>query len=95
MINPALTSVLGFTPEQIIGQPITSLFRGEHREKIEQQMNLMIGHQCGHIVEDHTICVADDDTEISCQISLLMLCDGDDISGFVAIIRDETILFQQ
>jgi PAS domain S-box-containing protein len=95
MINPAFTSVFGFTPEQIIGQPLTSLIRGEHGEKIEQQIKLMAEHQSGHIVEDHTVCVADDDTEISCQVSLLMLCNGDDISGFVAILRDETALLQQ
>jgi PAS domain S-box-containing protein len=95
MINPAVTKTFGFTPEQLLGQSITSLMSGEHTEKIDQQLKLMAEKQSGSVFEGHTVCVADDETEIPCWVSLLAIFNGDDVSAFVAILRDETELLAQ
>jgi guanylate cyclase len=95
MINPAVTKTFGFSPEQLLGQSIVSLMPGEHGEKIDQQRKLMAEHQSGAVFEGHTVCVADDETEIPCWISLLALSSGAEVSAFVAIIRDETQLIAQ
>jgi PAS domain S-box-containing protein len=95
LINPAVTKTFGFCPEQLLGQSLSSLMPGEHGEKIEQQLKLMSERQTGPMFEGHTVCVADDETEIPCWISLFALFNGDDVSSFVAIVRDETDLLAQ
>jgi PAS domain S-box-containing protein len=95
LMNPSVTKAFGFSPEQLLGQSIASLMPGEHGEKIEQQLKLMAERQCAPVFEGHTVCVADDEMEIPCWISLLAIFNGDDIAAFVAIIRDETELLQQ
>jgi PAS domain S-box-containing protein len=95
MINPSVTKTFGFSPEQLLGQSIASLMTGDNAEKIDQQLKLMAEKQSGSVFEGHTVCVADDETEIPCWISLLAIFNGDDISGFVAILRDETALLAQ
>jgi guanylate cyclase len=95
LINPTVTKTFGFNPEQLLGQSLASLMPGEHGEKIDQQLRLMADHQSASVFEGHTVCTADDDTEIPCWISLLALFNGDEVSAFVAIIRDETELIRQ
>jgi PAS domain S-box-containing protein len=95
LINPAVTKGFGFSPEQLLGQTLSSLMPGEHGEKIEQQLKLMSERQTGLVFEGHTVCLADDETEIPCWISIFALLNGDDVSSFVAIIRDETDLLAQ
>jgi PAS domain S-box-containing protein len=94
-VNPAVTATLGFTPEQVVGQPISLLIESSQAEKVEQQMKLMIEHQSGRTSEGHTVCVADDETQTPCWISLLALSNGDEVSSFVVILRDETDLLAQ
>jgi class 3 adenylate cyclase len=55
----------------------------------------MADHQAGSTFEGHTVCLADDETEVPCWISILALFDGDNVSAFVAILRDETELLTQ
>jgi class 3 adenylate cyclase len=58
-------------------------------------MKLMADRQCAPTFEGHVSCLADDDAIIPCQLYLLALFHGDDVSAFVAILRDETALLQQ
>jgi class 3 adenylate cyclase len=51
--------------------------------------------QSAPVWESHTVCVADDDTEIPCWISLLAIFNGNEVDSFVAIIRNESELLQQ
>jgi PAS domain S-box-containing protein len=95
MINPTVTKTFGFSPEQLLGQSIASLMSGEHAEKIDQQLKLMAEKQSGSVFEGHTVCVADDESEIPCWVSVLAIFNGDDVSAFVAILRDETELLAQ
>jgi PAS domain S-box-containing protein len=98
MINPAVTELLGYSPEQLLGQPLASLVAADDDDgaaKLEQQMKLMADRQSAATYEGHVTCLTDDDTEIPCLLNLLALFHGDDVSAFVAILRDESALLQQ
>jgi PAS domain S-box-containing protein len=95
LLNPSVTKLLGYSPEQLLGQSITSLMSSEDADQIDQQLRLMVARQSGSVFEGHTVCVADDDARIPCWISILGLFTGDILSQFVVIIRDETELLEQ
>ena len=95
-VNPALTQLLGFTPEQLLGQPFGSIFCEEDRNKLASQITLMKNKQSSLIYEDHVVCVSDDDTSIQCSaIVLAMANEHHHVKGFVVILSDETQLIQQ
>jgi guanylate cyclase len=95
LINPAVTKTFGFGPEQLLGQSLSSLMPGEQGEKIEQQLKLMSEHQTSSMFEGHTVCLSDEESQIPCWISIFAIFNGDDVSSFVAIIRNETDLLAQ
>lgn len=69
MVNPAVNRLFGFTPEQLLGQPIsTSLFDEKNGSHVTNQIFLMLNKQSSLSYEDHVICITDDDTEVPCQI---------------------------
>jgi PAS domain S-box-containing protein len=95
LINPAVTSVLGFQPEQLLGQPLNSLLVPAQMDKISQQIKLMADHQSAPLFEGHVTCLTDDEQEVHCGISLIAMFDGDQVSAFVAILTDESQLLKQ
>jgi PAS domain S-box-containing protein len=95
MINPAVTRAFGYTPEQLLGQLLVSLLTADQTEKIGGQMKLMAEKQSAPLFEGHTICVTDDEKEVNCSISLLAIFEGDEVSSFVAILKDESALIKQ
>jgi PAS domain S-box-containing protein len=95
LINPSVTKILGYTPEQVLGQPLSTLLELEQGTIIDQRMRLMAARQAGPLYEDHTICVSDSGTEIHCSISLLALFSRDVVSSYVAILKDETSFMAQ
>jgi PAS domain S-box-containing protein len=95
MINPAVTKRFGYTPEQLLGQPLVSLLTTEQSEKIGQQLKLMAERQSAPLFEGHTTCLTDDDQEVPCSLSLLAISRDDEVSSFVAILKDESELLKQ
>jgi class 3 adenylate cyclase len=55
----------------------------------------MADKQSAPLFEGHTTCITDDEKEIPCSISLLAIFDGEEMSSFVAILKDESLLLQQ
>ena len=95
-VNASLTQLLGFTPEQLLGQPFGSIFAEDDRNKIATQLTLMKNKQSSLVYEDHIICVSDDDTNVQCSaIVLAMANEHHHVKGFVVILCDETQLMQQ
>ncbi|OHT16587.1 Adenylate and Guanylate cyclase catalytic domain containing protein [Tritrichomonas foetus] len=96
IINPAVSKAFGFTPEQLLGQPISTMFDTDEKAQIEQQLELMKNKQSAPTYEDHTTCISDDDSKIPCSITVLAI-NGDDgeIKSFVMILRDESDLIHQ
>jgi class 3 adenylate cyclase len=52
-------------------------------------------HQAAHVFEDHTVCLSDSGVEIPCSISILALFNGDEVSSYVVILKDENALIAQ
>jgi PAS domain S-box-containing protein len=95
MVNLAVSKTFGYTSEQVLSLPFTTLMNGENAEKISQQMNLMANHQSSAVFEGHTVCTAEDQNEIHCSISILASFVDGQIAQFVAILKDESALMQQ
>ncbi|OHS95919.1 Adenylate and Guanylate cyclase catalytic domain containing protein [Tritrichomonas foetus] len=97
MVNPAVTSTLGFTPEQILGQSVISFFEEQDAEKLVDQMNIIFEGQNGCVYEDHMRCTTDNSTLIPVEITLLGM-QSDEISStqsFVIILKDESELIKK
>jgi PAS domain S-box-containing protein len=89
MINPAVTKVFGYTPEQLLGQLLLSLLTQDQTEKVGAQLKLMADRHSGPFYEGHTTCLTDDEKELPCSISLLAIFENGEISSFVAMLKDE------
>ncbi|OHS99621.1 Adenylate and Guanylate cyclase catalytic domain containing protein [Tritrichomonas foetus] len=96
IVNPAVSSTFGYTPDQLLGQSLLILLSENNRLAIDQQMNLMRHKQSAMTYEDNIECMTDDDTILLCSITILAMNDNKgDISSFVIILRDESILQSQ
>jgi len=95
-VNPSISHILGYTPEQLLGQPISTLFSTEDGEKLRNQLQLIEHKQSASTYEDHMKCVSDSDLVIPCNIIVLGMADeSSKIESFVIIIRDESSLLKQ
>ncbi|OHT09038.1 Adenylate and Guanylate cyclase catalytic domain containing protein [Tritrichomonas foetus] len=97
-INPSVTNLLGYTPDQLLGQHITTVIDENEKQKILSQIGLIKNKQSPPTYEDHTTTITDDDTKIPCAITILGMTSQNDensIKSFVIIFRNETQLLQQ
>jgi len=94
--NPAVTELFGFTPEQLLGQPITTLFEQSEASEIEKQMDLMRTGQSTEYYQGHTKCVTDHETTVPVKITILALTGSrsNNIESFALFLRDETLVIQ-
>lgn len=99
IMNPAVTSSFGYSPEQMLGQSVLTIFLDDARESILQQLQLMVNKQSGPVYEGHTACLTDNNTTVFCAITILAMTDSgekdDEITSFVMLLRDETQLLEQ
>ena len=98
ILNPSVTTMFGYTPEQLLGQTVLTIFDEESKSKsqIETQIELMRNHQSALTYEDHTVCISDRDVQIPCSINIIGITNEDnEIQSFVIILRDETELIAQ
>jgi light-regulated signal transduction histidine kinase (bacteriophytochrome) len=61
LVNPAVTSILGSHPEQLLGQPLSSLLTANQFEKTNQQIKSMADRQSASLFEGHVTCLIDDE----------------------------------
>jgi len=103
IVNTSVTTLLGYTPEQLLGQPISSFFPPEMANTLTTQLDLMKSGQSSEFYEDHMQCLSDHETIIPCHITCLgMKNNGSiksnsskgEIESFAIILRDETELLQ-
>lgn len=66
ILNPSVTTMFGYTPEQLLGQSCLTIFDEETKSKnqIEKQIELMNNRQSALIYEDHKICISDRDLKV-------------------------------
>ncbi|OHS94946.1 hypothetical protein TRFO_38870 [Tritrichomonas foetus] len=96
IVNPAVSNLVGFTPEQLLGQPILTFIAPDDRLKLETQLQMMANKQCSSIYEGHINCVNDEDTLVDCSITILTISnERNNEDSFVIILSDESSLIQQ
>lgn len=93
IVNPSIQVTFGFSPEQLLGQPLTVLCEDE---SLSNQIELMASGQSGNSYEGHVVCITDSNDKLSCRVILLGINDDHgQIKSFVVIFRNEHELMQQ
>ena len=94
VVNQTVSSIFGYTPEQLLGHPISSILPQEEAEQVFHHFNLMRAGQCSLTFECSTIGKTDDDQSVPIHVTVLGICDDNSrcANSFVVIARDETTL---
>jgi len=93
-MNPAITHILGLTPEQLLGQSVHSLFESKDGKEILNQISLMNNGQSSTSFEAHMKCINDNEALIDCGVSIHAISSKSksNLESFLFIIRDESEL---
>ena len=92
LINKATTTLLGYTPEQVLGQGIAAFFDTQSCEEVQKQIAMMKQNQTAMTYESHVTCITDSDSPIDCKLTLIGMGRKDSNSGatsYVIIVSDE------
>jgi PAS domain S-box-containing protein len=95
-VSAGVTTILGFIPEQLLGQHAIILMSQGDGQKLQQRMEMMIRKECPRNFTDTVQCSNESDALIDCNMTLLGVDSGDgDLNSFVLILRDITNLVKQ
>jgi PAS domain S-box-containing protein len=95
-VSTGLTTILGFIPEQILGQHATILMSQTDGPALQQRMGMMARKECPRNFTDTVQCVNEADARVDCNMTLLGADSGDgELASFVLILRDITSLVKQ
>ena len=98
-INESVTLLLGYPPDQLLGQPLTTILPEDKCSAIYQSLEMMKNQQCALTFEKSLVAFSDDEQTIPVHITLIGITDQNsnshEPSSFVVILRDETKLIQQ
>ena len=97
VVNPSVSAVLGYSPDQLLGQSITSFFRNDSSEAVAAKLDLMIKGQNALIYEDHFIGISDSASEICFKTTIIGMTNeiSKDVNSFVFILSDETEIIKE
>jgi len=97
LINQSVTRLLGYAPEQLLGQSVLYVFSEQEKIKLQEQITLIKNGQSAEVYVGHTSCMTDSNYQIQCQITLLGVKSSstNEISSFVIILKDESELTKQ
>lgn len=94
--NQTTTSLLGYTPDQILGQSISLFFINENIDKIHAKMDQMRNNQSSLYYEDDYYVISDDSRTIPVHCIIIgMRASNDVLQSFVFILKDNTRLYLQ
>ena len=96
-INESVTLLLGYPPDQLLGQPLTTILPEDQCSAIYQSLDMMKNQQCALTFEKSLVALSDDEQTIPVHITLIGITEQNsrEPSSFVVILRDETKLIQQ
>ncbi|KAH0785788.1 Adenylate and Guanylate cyclase catalytic domain containing protein [Histomonas meleagridis] len=95
-LNPAVTEIFGFTPEQILGQHIKSLIDTENNSQLFYVINLMLSGQTKLMYETQAIGTKDDSSKIHLQVTLVGFTQNErNASSFAILCKDMTTEIEQ
>ena len=95
-INPSVTNLFGYMPDQILGQHISVLL--QDNKELEQQFVLMRNGESNMHYEFSTVATTDNETEVPVFVYLLGFGDNSNdkvAKSFVLILRDQSVLVAQ
>lgn len=97
VVNQSVSSLFGYTPEQLLGQPISTILPQDKAEKVFNHINLMRLGQCSMTYETTSEALTDDEQIIPVHVTLIGICEPNQsqAKSFVLIMRDETVLQRQ
>jgi PAS domain S-box-containing protein len=96
MVNDAVTTVIGYSPDQLLWQNMKPLFIEADAEKVEAQVTLMQQGQSPRTFEMSVTCITDTNERLMCHLTLLGMSGSmGGIESFVVIMRDESGLARQ
>jgi PAS domain S-box-containing protein len=85
-VNPALSAILGYCPEDLLGQPLARVFDNE----MNAQLALLQERQLSGEMHERTILcrTSDDARTVLCNVVMIGMCDADkELSDLVLIVR--------
>ncbi|OHT12083.1 Adenylate and Guanylate cyclase catalytic domain containing protein [Tritrichomonas foetus] len=95
IINKSITTILGFSPDQVLGQSIGALFDEESSNIVRQKLELMILKQSALYYEDHVICLDDSNVSVPCQMIIIGVENDEKKLSFVIVLNEESALIEQ
>ncbi|EAY05952.1 Adenylate and Guanylate cyclase catalytic domain containing protein [Trichomonas vaginalis G3] len=95
--NNSVTSLLGYTPEQILGQNVTSVFAPEYIEQINAKLDQMRNRQSSSFFEGDFCVISDASKTIPVHLSIIGMKNGynDNVNNFVLVLRNDEKLVMQ
>jgi PAS domain S-box-containing protein len=90
-VNPTLSSILGFSPEDLLGQPFVKLFEDSKQEEMGSQIKLLQEGQLTSGICERTVnCRTTDESHFVLCLVMIIALYGQDrtVSDFVLIIKD-------
>jgi PAS domain S-box-containing protein len=95
-VNPALCRILGYSPEQLLGQQLTVIFEDGKRKELDDQVQLMRNRQSASIYEAEMDCKANDNTLVQCLVMIMFLSHNDSHrDDLVLVIKDNSKIHEQ
>jgi PAS domain S-box-containing protein len=94
-VSASVTTILGFIPEQLLGQHVAILFPGASGGKLQQRLEMMRKRECPRLFTDAADCQNENDALVACGMTLMGIENDDQLTAFVLILRDITELIQQ
>jgi PAS domain S-box-containing protein len=88
--NLSVTQILGFIPEQILGQSVATIFAEADAPRLLHRMEMMTRRECPRTFTAQMTCLTDREEEVVCSVTLLSMEDSANASGFVLIVRNIT-----
>jgi PAS domain S-box-containing protein len=96
LVSASLSDILGFNPEQVLGQQVMVLLNRDDAVKVRTRMEMMINRECPKLFTDNVECINDSNLVIACGMTLMILENSDRaFSNFVMILRDISSLIAQ
>lgn len=96
-VNAAATTMLEYTPEQLLGQPLQTFFVQDDSDKINSNLDLMKAGQISPFYEENVTALTDAMQNIPCKLTVLGIKahNSTEIKSFVVILSDQTELLEQ
>ena len=95
-LNQSVTSSLGFTPDQMLGQQITNFMSEEQATKMNQDIQSAIENKSSSAIDDHIHLISDNSEQIPFHVTVIpMKGDSEDIQSFVFILNNETEIIKK